>query len=198
MKQISEVEGKPFTSSVNICPEAYSRKGLGAGWVTPPPPPTPPFSQLIRGQGVTKRCNLFWLANSALIYEPKCGGLQGLKPLVFKSEPVFKIIRFNFTVVPTELTFLRVDSKSQLFPWIQSRLIESALSRISLFWIQALLCIWSPNKLRRSISIFNQHVYVRGYSFKDDAGSLYGWNPACALLLRMRTPWAEPSSSKTV
>jgi hypothetical protein len=26
MKKISEVEGKPFTSSLNICPEAFCRK----------------------------------------------------------------------------------------------------------------------------------------------------------------------------
>jgi hypothetical protein len=29
------------------------------------------------GQGVTKRCRLFWLTNSALVYEPKCGGWGG-------------------------------------------------------------------------------------------------------------------------
>ncbi len=28
-------------------------------------------------QGVTKRCRLSWLTNSALIYEPKCGGSGG-------------------------------------------------------------------------------------------------------------------------
>jgi hypothetical protein len=25
-------------------------------------------------QGVTKRCRLSWLTNSAIVYEPKCGG----------------------------------------------------------------------------------------------------------------------------
>jgi hypothetical protein len=25
-------------------------------------------------QGLTKRCRLSWLTNSALVYEPKCGG----------------------------------------------------------------------------------------------------------------------------
>ncbi len=29
-----------------------------------------------RHQGVTKRCRLSWLTNGALVYEPKCGGLQ--------------------------------------------------------------------------------------------------------------------------
>jgi len=36
-------------------------------------------------QGVTKRCRLSWLTNSALVYEPKCGGggeLRGLSQLV--------------------------------------------------------------------------------------------------------------------
>jgi hypothetical protein len=48
MKQISEVEEKPFTSSLNISPEACCSKGVGAGGVTPPPPPLyRPNSQLI-------------------------------------------------------------------------------------------------------------------------------------------------------
>jgi hypothetical protein len=34
MKQISEVEEKPFTSSLNICPELLVGEG---GGVTPPP-----------------------------------------------------------------------------------------------------------------------------------------------------------------
>jgi hypothetical protein len=29
---------------------------------------------LTTAQGVTQRCRLSWLTNSALIYEPKCGG----------------------------------------------------------------------------------------------------------------------------
>jgi hypothetical protein len=29
-------------------------------------------------QGVTKRCRLSWLTNSALVYEPKCGGGEGV------------------------------------------------------------------------------------------------------------------------
>ncbi len=34
------------------------------------------------GQGVPKRCRLSWLINSALVYEPKCGGLRGLSQWV--------------------------------------------------------------------------------------------------------------------
>ena len=36
-------------------------------------------------QGVTKRCRLTWLTNSALVYEPKCegegGGVAGSQPM---------------------------------------------------------------------------------------------------------------------
>jgi hypothetical protein len=34
-------------------------------------------------QGTTKRCRLSWLINSALVYEPKCGGggLAGSQPM---------------------------------------------------------------------------------------------------------------------
>jgi hypothetical protein len=32
-------------------------------------------------QGVTKRCRLSWLTNSALVYEPKCGGRGELRGL---------------------------------------------------------------------------------------------------------------------
>ncbi len=31
---------------------------------------------------VTKRCRLSWLINSALVYEPKCGGMGGLRGLI--------------------------------------------------------------------------------------------------------------------
>ncbi len=30
-------------------------------------------------QGVTMRCRLSWLTNSAFVYEPKCGGGGGLR-----------------------------------------------------------------------------------------------------------------------
>ncbi len=52
---IIEIEEKPFTSSLNIHPEAccrYKRR-------------------------VAKRCRLSWLTNSVLVYEPKCQGLGG-------------------------------------------------------------------------------------------------------------------------
>jgi hypothetical protein len=29
-------------------------------------------------RGVTKRCRLSWLTNSALVYEPQCGGIRGV------------------------------------------------------------------------------------------------------------------------
>ncbi len=68
--------GKPFTSSLNICPETCCRRGWGqtGEGVTPR---QHPVSQLIHGhlmttkyspQGVTKRCRLSWLTNSALVY----------------------------------------------------------------------------------------------------------------------------------
>jgi hypothetical protein len=34
-------------------------------------------THICRYQGVTKRCRLSWLTNSALVYEPKCGGRGG-------------------------------------------------------------------------------------------------------------------------
>jgi hypothetical protein len=37
-----------------------------------------------RKQGVTKRCRLSWLTNSALVYEPKCGRGEG----VAESQPI--------------------------------------------------------------------------------------------------------------
>ncbi len=36
-------------------------------------------------QGVTKKCRLSWLTNSALVYEPKCGGwgrVAGPQPMI--------------------------------------------------------------------------------------------------------------------
>ncbi len=57
-------------------------------------------------QGVTKRCRLSWLTNSAIVYEPKCGGrgLRGLSQRVqlcsqspnkfcfYKDETTYKLI----------------------------------------------------------------------------------------------------------
>ncbi len=37
-----------------------------------------PMPRLRSNQGVTKRCRLSWRANSALVNEPKCGGVRGV------------------------------------------------------------------------------------------------------------------------
>jgi hypothetical protein len=44
MKQISEVKGNPFTSSLNICSEACCRK-IGVGGVTPPTLSHAPYTE---------------------------------------------------------------------------------------------------------------------------------------------------------
>jgi hypothetical protein len=36
---------------------------------------------MLSHQGVTRRCRLSWLANSALVYVPKCGGRGELRSL---------------------------------------------------------------------------------------------------------------------
>jgi hypothetical protein len=42
------------------------------------PPPTHASTTIkATSQGVTKRCRLSWLTNSALVFEPKCGGRGG-------------------------------------------------------------------------------------------------------------------------
>ncbi len=51
-------------------PEACFRKGWVAGGVTSPP--STPSSQWFRRS--QKRCLLSRLTNSALVYDPKCGG----------------------------------------------------------------------------------------------------------------------------
>ncbi len=35
-------------------------------------------AEVYENQGVTKSCSLSWLTNSALVYEPKCGGRGGV------------------------------------------------------------------------------------------------------------------------
>ncbi len=44
-----------------------------------------------------------------------------------RTKPVVKIIRCKILVVPTESTFLRVDSKSQLVPWMQCGIHEKGM-----------------------------------------------------------------------
>jgi hypothetical protein len=41
--------------------------------------PKPETGIKVRYLGVTKRCRLSWLTNSALVYEPKCGGRRGVR-----------------------------------------------------------------------------------------------------------------------
>jgi hypothetical protein len=55
MKQISEVEEKPFTSSLTICPEAFCRNGWGGRSNTSPLAP----SQRIRGYFIKRRRNRY-------------------------------------------------------------------------------------------------------------------------------------------
>jgi hypothetical protein len=44
--------------------------------------PTKPITTLPQTQGVTKKCRQSWLTISALVYEPKCGGMgEGLRDL---------------------------------------------------------------------------------------------------------------------
>ncbi len=42
---------------------------------------------LVGNQEVTKRCRLSWLANSALVYGPKCGGKGGIAGYSCAQEP---------------------------------------------------------------------------------------------------------------
>ncbi len=75
------------------------------------------FEQLrvcvVQEQGVTKRCRLSWLTNSALIYEPKCvgrGGVAGSQPVstavhrspnkVWRSNSIFNL--FFLWIIPLD------------------------------------------------------------------------------------------------
>ncbi len=53
----------PQQRNWNLTMCACKKCGLGTSWM----------------YGVTKRCRLSWLAKSSLAYEPKCGGLWGLR-----------------------------------------------------------------------------------------------------------------------
>ncbi len=59
MKQISEVEGKPFTSSLNICPEKPAVERGGGGRSNTSPLFHHPISQLIRGYLIQRRRNRY-------------------------------------------------------------------------------------------------------------------------------------------
>jgi hypothetical protein len=50
-------------------------------WVLPQASSTVPIVRDGSYQGVTKRCRLSWLTNSALLYNPKCGGRGELRDL---------------------------------------------------------------------------------------------------------------------
>ncbi len=51
------------------------------------------------GKGVTKRCRLSWLTNSALVYEPKCGGgggVTGSQPMTTAMHITWHGAQINF------------------------------------------------------------------------------------------------------
>ncbi len=68
-------------------------------------------------QGVTKRCRLSWLTNSALVYEPKCGGKGGgvagsplckwNKNKLWRSTSIFNLCCVYFRPAPLSSTYLR-------------------------------------------------------------------------------------------
>jgi hypothetical protein len=62
------------------------------------------IAEILLQKGVTKRCRLSWLTNSALVYETKCGwrgGVAGSQPMgtsvhrsydkVWRSNPIFNL-----------------------------------------------------------------------------------------------------------
>ncbi len=69
-------------------------------------------------QGVTKRCRLSWLTNSALVYEPKCGGrvgVAGSQPMstavhrspnkLCRSNSIFSPLAYNLTAISQLMCF---------------------------------------------------------------------------------------------
>ncbi len=77
MKQISEVEEKPFTSSLNICLKACFRKRVGTGGVTPPLPSASPYFPADPSIFHSRRRNRYLLLGVSFILSP-CTELEFL------------------------------------------------------------------------------------------------------------------------
>ncbi len=114
-----------------------------------------------------------------------------------RPEPVFKIMRWKIQVVPTESTFLRVNSSCWLFLWIQCSIHEKGtdfLKRVDSLWKKLL-----QKEEVRPYS-FSQLVYKFLISHKR----LYeeNWEPQFSLpptpQKRESTRCICPHSSKTV
>ncbi len=85
-RRFGDIENISKTSSSifwNFCYKQSDIKKLDVQW----------------SQGVTKRCRLSWLTNSALVYEPKCGG-GGLLALVSANE---YSCAYHVTWIPNKL-----------------------------------------------------------------------------------------------
>ncbi len=92
-------------------------------------------------RGVTKRCRLSWLANSALVDEPECGeGFAGSQPM----STVPEIIDPVFTKTSQNARFLLSENERFGLVFVKTGSINSgtAVHR-------------SPNKLWRFNFIFN-------------------------------------------
>jgi hypothetical protein len=56
------------------------------------------------GKGVTKRCRLSWLTNSALVYEPKCWGGGGELRVLSQLVQLYTGAQINFDDLTQYLT----------------------------------------------------------------------------------------------
>ncbi len=62
--------------------------------------------------GVTKRCRLSWLTNSALVYEPKCGGSEGELRGLSRWVQLYTGAQINFGDLTPYLTYGSVHGSS--------------------------------------------------------------------------------------
>ncbi len=73
-------------------------------------------------QGVSKRCRLSWLTNSALVYEPKCGWRGELKLCIFGEKKarvrvfvhIRRKVRENYTHCPTTRSVQNSDYTGEI------------------------------------------------------------------------------------
>ncbi len=94
-----------------------------------------PLSLCLLHRGLKKRCRLSWLTNSALVYEPKCGGgeLRGLSEWVQLCTGAQINVGDLTPYLTNALTSLRVEKCLLL------TLPVSPVSLVSI-WVQFSLC----------------------------------------------------------
>ncbi len=136
-------------------------------------------------QGVTKRCRLSLLTNSALVYDPNCGGggVAGSQPMSTAVHITWHGAQINFGDLPSYLTYA-YSTGDWLIQSMRAAALVIHLMRVNSFLLQQLYptlpCLWTVARAGERKYSFpfhwhRQNNYLSFLSFRLFLLSLSVW-----------------------